>query len=209
MTSGIRVTPLRAELAGHFERFCERLTLYRAFGSDAVTTQVDSHDFSCHVVSKREKRKILKFILGFSLTVLACFAPVYSYAATNDEAVAFVEKAVSFAKENGKEAALMAFMDHKGQFVEGEFFLYAYDFKGTVLAHGGQSSLVGKNLIDMEDINGIMVIQELVKLARQGRGWLDYSWPDPLRDNTIQPKFGYVMKVDETWWLGSGLYPKE
>jgi signal transduction histidine kinase len=37
------------------------------------------------------------------------------------------------------------------------------------------------------------------------RGWLDYMWENP-QTGRVEPKVGYVMKVDDTWWLGSGIY---
>jgi cytochrome c len=125
---------------------------------------------------------------------------------TKAEVVAFVKNAVVYAKKNGKDKALKKFMDKKGGFVKGELYIYAYDFKGTVISHGGQPDLVGKNLIGMKDKNGVMVIQELIKLAAKGSGWLEYSWPNPVHNNAVETKLGYVEKVDDTWWLGSGMY---
>ena len=126
---------------------------------------------------------------------------------TRDEVVGFVKEAVAFAKANGKEAALKEFTKRDGKFVRGELYIYAYDFTGTVISHGGQPDLVGQNLIDMKDPNGVMVIQELIKLAKGNGGWLDYAWPNPLHGNAVEPKAGYVLKVDDTWFLGSGMYP--
>ncbi|MDD5712122.1 MAG: cache domain-containing protein [Smithellaceae bacterium] len=125
---------------------------------------------------------------------------------TKAEVVAFVKEAVAYAKENGKQKALKEFMNRKGPFVRGELYIYAYDFNGTVISHGGQPGLVGKNLIGMKDKNGVMVIQGLIKLAKSGGGWLRYLWPNPLHNNAVEPKLGYVEKVDDTWWLGSGMY---
>ena len=119
---------------------------------------------------------------------------------------AFVEKAVAYAGTNGKDAALTAFTAPGGEFHEGELYIYAYDFNGTVIAHGGDPKLVGKNLIDMKDPNGVPVISELVSLAKTGSGWLEYTWPNPANGNKEEPKLGYVEKVDDTWFLGSGTY---
>jgi signal transduction histidine kinase len=119
---------------------------------------------------------------------------------------AFVNKALAYAQTAGKEAALAAFTQKSGEFHQGQLYIYAYDFSGTVIAHGGDPTLVGKNLIDMTDPNGVHVIQELVRLATQGGGWLYYTWPNPAHDSTEEPKLGYVEKVDDTWFLGSGTY---
>jgi len=150
---------------------------------------------------------VVFFLAGFQAAVAAKKADVKASAVpTKAEVVAFVKSAVIYAKKNGKDKALKEFMNKKGQFIKGELYIYAYDFKGTVISHGGQPDLVGKNLIGMKDKNGVMVIQELIKLADKGSGWLEYSWPNPVHNNAIETKLGYVEKVDDTWWLGSGMY---
>jgi polar amino acid transport system substrate-binding protein len=126
--------------------------------------------------------------------------------ATKADVQAFVERAVAYAKANGKDAALKAFTQKGGEFHVGQLYIYAYDFSGRVIAHGGDAALVGKDLIGMTDPNGVKVIQELVRLATQGSGWLYYTWPNPAHENKQEPKLGYVVKVDDTWFLGSGTY---
>lgn len=125
--------------------------------------------------------------------------------ATREQVVSFVEEAVAYAKKNGKEKALAEFSDPEGDFKRGELYIYAYDFDGNNVAHGGNKAFVGQNLIDMKDPNGVMVIQELIKRAKDGSGWLEYMWENPATGQ-LEPKVGYVMKVDDTWWLGSGTY---
>lgn len=125
---------------------------------------------------------------------------------SREEVAAFVDEAVEYAEENGKEKALAEFTDQNGEFTRGDLYIYAYDFSGTVLAHGGDPSLVGQDLIDYEDPNGVKVIQKLVEIARdQGSGWLSYTWENP-ETGQQEPKQGYVVKVDDTWFLGSGTY---
>jgi cytochrome c len=125
---------------------------------------------------------------------------------TRADVQAFVDKAVEYARTNGKDAALRTFTSPGGEFHRGELYIYAYDFNGTVIAHGGDKTLVGKDLIGMKDTNGVMVISELVRLAKTGSGWLMYTWPNPAHGNKQEPKLGYVVKVDDTWFLGSGTY---
>jgi cytochrome c len=125
---------------------------------------------------------------------------------TRADVQAFVEKAVAYVAANGKAVALEAFTSPGGEFHKGTLYIYAYDFEGTVIAHGGDKTLVGKNLIDMKDTNGVEVIRELVRLAKTGSGWLYYTWPNPANGNAQEPKLGYVVKVDDTWFLGSGAY---
>jgi len=145
--------------------------------------------------------------VGASTTTASASANASSAAQpTRADVQAFVEKAVAYAGANGKDAALTAFTAPGGEFHEGELYIYAYDFNGTVIAHGGDKALVGKNLMNMKDPNGVPVISELVRLAKTGSGWLEYTWPNPANGNKEEPKLGYVVKVDDTWFLGSGTY---
>jgi polar amino acid transport system substrate-binding protein len=126
---------------------------------------------------------------------------------TQEDVVAFVNEALDYARNNPKEEVLAEFTDQDGKFVRGELYIYAYDYSCTVLAHGGNPSLVGQNLYNMEDANGVRVIRELAKLAEGGGGWLSYMWDNPVTGKN-EPKLGYVVPVDNTWFLGSGTYPE-
>ena len=125
---------------------------------------------------------------------------------TQADVQVFVKKAVASAQAHGKEAALATFTAPGGDFHQGELYIYAYDYEGTVIAHGGDPTLVGKNLIGMTDPNGVPVIKDLVGLAEKGGGWLYYTWPNPAHGGVQEPKLGYVLPVDRTWFLGSGTY---
>jgi signal transduction histidine kinase len=125
---------------------------------------------------------------------------------TKDEVKAFVEKALDFARTHPKDEALKAFTSKNGPFQQGSLYIFAYDFSGQVIAHGGDTSLVGKNLMGMKDPKGVPVIRELAKLANGGEGWLYYTWANPEHGGRQEPKLGYVMKVDDTWFIGSGTY---
>ena len=121
---------------------------------------------------------------------------------------AFVQEAVAFAREHGQHAALKEFSAPTGRFQRGELYVFAYDFDGNVLAHGGNPELVGQNLIDLTDANGKAMVRTFAELARKGSGWGEYVWPNPDHGNAEEVKFGYVAKVDDTWWLGTGTYAK-
>lgn len=120
-----------------------------------------------------------------------------------------VDGAVAYAQENGREKALEAFGDRDGEFVDGNRYIFAYDFEGRVLASPIQPELVGKNRSDEPDLYGALFIRDLVDAARGGTGLVYYSYPDPAKKMTPTIKLGYVRAVDEEWWLGSGIYPSE
>jgi len=46
-------------------------------------------------------------------------------------------------------------------------------------------------------------------VARIGNGFSYYIYPDPSRNMTQALKIGYVVNVDNTWFLGSGIYAND
>jgi polar amino acid transport system substrate-binding protein len=126
--------------------------------------------------------------------------------ATQGELVAFVKEAVAYAKANGKARALSEFSDRNGSFFRGELYIFAYDFNGTTIAHPVNPEKIGVNRLNETDAQGNYFIRELRDTARNGSGFVEYYYINPVHGNAVEPKLGFVMKVDDTWWLGSGIY---
>ncbi len=121
-----------------------------------------------------------------------------------------VESGVAYALENGNEAAFEAISDKEGAFVDKEgHYLYAYNFNGTLLAHPHLTERIGENLMQHEGAFGEKDIQMLAGAAGEGGGYVVFSWPNPENDNKPEIKIGYVLPVDDEWWLGSGVYLSE
>lgn len=147
-------------------------------------------------------KKVLYFVV---LGLFVCALAGISHAGnTPDEAKAMVKKAVAYVKENGKEKAFAEFNNPKGQFVEGELYIFVIDFNGKMLAHGSNQSLVGKDMIETKDPDGVYLFKEFIKTAKQGGGWVDYKWPHPATKK-VEPKTSYVEALDDLI-LGCGVY---
>jgi len=43
-------------------------------------------------------------------------------------------------------------------------------------------------------------------LAQQGGGFVFYRYPNPAHNMTPESKMSYVAPVDDTWYLGAGIY---
>ncbi|MDD3973587.1 MAG: cache domain-containing protein [Methanothrix soehngenii] len=129
--------------------------------------------------------------------------------AERDELVAFVNEALKYAQENGKEKALQAFNDPEGNFNRDGLYIFAYDYGGRNLALSHQPELVGTNRIDAQDPNGVYFIQQIIDMAKNGDGFTYYVYPDPSNNMTPELKLSYVMDVDGTWFLGSGIYSSD
>ena len=122
------------------------------------------------------------------------------------ELVAFVEEARQFAWENGMQKSLEVFNDPKGNFTRDGHYIFAYDYEGKTLALPYQPELIGTSRIDALDPNGVDFIRQAIDMARMGNGSTYYIYPDPSRNMTQTLKLSYVVNVDDTWFLGSGIY---
>ncbi len=134
--------------------------------------------------------------------------PPASSAIARERMIKFVDEAVAYVGQVGAAAALQEFSDPQGQFVRegGELYIYAYDFNCVCLAHGFTPELVGKDLSEQKDSRGLLMIRQLRDLAAgDGKGFLEYGWTDPATGQEGH-KLGYVVKIDDTFWLGSGIY---
>ena len=126
-----------------------------------------------------------------------------------DELVAYVDEALQFVHENGMEKALEVFNDLKGNFTRDGRYIFAYDYDGRTLALPYQPELIGTNRIDAKDPNGVDFVSQAIDAARMGNGFIYYTYPDASRNMTTALKLSYVVNVNDTWFLGSGIYTKD
>ncbi|MDO6488444.1 cache domain-containing protein, partial [Colwellia sp. 6_MG-2023] len=87
---------------------------------------------------------------------------------------------------------------------DGYIFIYKYD--GINIAHKEKPELEGKNLYNLKDPNGVLVIKELIDKAQDGGGYVEYMWHKPSKDMEVT-KLGYAKSIDKfQWMVGSGFY---
>ena len=122
------------------------------------------------------------------------------------ELASLVGEAIAYAERNGKDAALAEFNDRNGSFVRGNLYVYAFDYDGTTLALPHQPGLIGTDLSGLQDPYGVNYTRVEILLAQHGGGFVFYHYPNPARNMTLEPKMSFVRGVDETWWLGAGVY---
>jgi cytochrome c len=111
------------------------------------------------------------------------------------EAKALLDRAVAHVDSVGAEKAYADFNRPDGGFVDRDLYVYCVDMQGNTLAHGANPALVGKNLLDLKDVNGVQPVREGIRIAQTtGQGTFEYSWPNPI-SKKIEPKSTYVSKV--------------
>jgi two-component system, NarL family, sensor kinase len=87
---------------------------------------------------------------------------------------------------------------------DGYFYVYAND--GLNLVHPRQPELIGTNLWNMHDGDGVYVIRELIARGREGGGFQRYLWPKPSTGH-IERKLGYSVALPRWGWtMGTGIY---
>jgi quercetin dioxygenase-like cupin family protein len=121
------------------------------------------------------------------------------------ELASFVESAVVHIQEVGEEQAIKDFMDLNSSWVRGDVYIVAADFNGTSLCLPYMPDKVGTDRLNVTNDQGVYINRELRSIAQNGSGFYEYSWRNPI-SNQSEPKISYVTKVDDTWWLGAGIY---
>jgi signal transduction histidine kinase len=126
--------------------------------------------------------------------------------ATKDEAVAMVKKGVAFIKANGAEKSYAEITNKQGKFVDRDLYLVVYGLDGKCLAHGANEKQVGRDLIDLKDIDGKPFVRERVDMAKAKPAgfWQDYKFTNPVTKK-VEPKQMYCEKLDDTAVCG-GVY---
>ena len=145
----------------------------------------------------------------FAGIALALAATSGAHAATNaskEEAMAMVKKGIAFIKANGADKGYAEISNKAGQFVDRDLYLAVYSLDGKCLAHGANAKQIGKDLIDLTDVDGKYFIKERVALARSKPAgfWQDYKFTNPV-SKKVEPKTMYCEKLGETAVCG-GVY---
>ena len=146
-----------------------------------------------------------------ALTLASCLFGTHTVAkegnASAAEATTMVKKGVAFIKANGKEKGFAEISAKGGQFTDRDLYLTVYGMDGTVRAHGANEKMVGKNLLELKDIDGKAFIKERLEMARAKPSfWQDYKFTNP-STKKVEPKRMYCERLDESVICG-GIYKK-
>ncbi len=122
--------------------------------------------------------------------------------------VDMVKGAIGQIEKNGR-AAFPRFHDPTGPFKAKDAYIFVIDMDGLDLVNPGFPNLEGRNIMDLKDTHGKLLIREMFKVVQtMGSGWVDYMWPKPGESMSTQ-KSAYVgkAKMGDQWVLvGCGVY---
>jgi cytochrome c len=127
---------------------------------------------------------------------------------TAKDAIAMTERGAALIKAKGKDEMMKRINAKDPEFVQGSLYIDMRDlYTGVVLAHPINSTIVGKDLVDVPDANGKKYRREIIELAQaKGKGWVDYQYKNPT-SGKIEPKTTYILRVDDVV-LEAGIYKK-
>lgn len=133
---------------------------------------------------------VLLLCLGFAVQAAAPAAK-----SEKDRAVDMVKAAAELVGKVGPDKALLEIGRADGPFVEGELYVFAYDLNGVIVAHPRNAKLVGKNMLEVPDVDGKLFRKEIVEVARtKGTGWVDYKYKNA-ETGKVEEKTTWVRKV--------------
>ncbi|MFQ1777430.1 methyl-accepting chemotaxis protein [Aeromonas veronii] len=85
-------------------------------------------------------------------------------------------------------------------------YFFVYDFEGNTILLPMRTELEGKNRWNDKDAKGKLLIQEILKSARQGDGFTEY-WTAKPSIGRDAPKLAFTLVLDKYQWaIGTGFY---
>lgn len=147
----------------------------------------------------------LTLVVALLFAISAPSICVAAEVGSKDEAVAMVKRVQDRFKKDGPEATFAAVTNNDPAFLDRDLYPFIYKLDGVNVAHGARPTLVGKNLINIKDPEGVLLIRDMIEIANtKGAGWIDYKWPNPTT-NAIESKSSYVEKMGD-YVVGVGVY---
>lgn len=128
-------------------------------------------------------------IMSDKITYVRQFKP-YQWIVGTGEYVRTIEEDIQ--KEALQRIEKLKF-DHDGYFV-------ILEYTGKIILHGINNDLVGKNIVDMQGIDGKAVLGKIQQAARNKGGFIQYRW---YKQNAHQQsdKISYVVSIPEWNWV--------
>lgn len=175
-------------------------------------------------MSKRQG-SLKRQILGFSvvsiliMALIFIFISIYSIVSGNENRLErYRNELLANKKQELKHYTQIALISIANQSPEASIetlrslsygnndYFWINDLNHVMISHP-DPNLMGKDLSDLKDVNGVYFLRELVKVAKEKReGYAAYAWKK-LGEEKPSPKLSYVKEIPGSdWMLGTGVY---
>ena len=112
---------------------------------------------------------------------------------TREEARAMFDRVVAAVKAD-PAAALAKFNAGEDGFRDRDLYPFCVGPDGMMSAH---PDLLGKAADQIKDVDGKMVVEEMIKVAQEGKvAEVEYKWPQPGSTEPL-PKVSFVTKIND------------
>ncbi|MEX0319091.1 MAG: cache domain-containing protein [Ruegeria sp.] len=85
-------------------------------------------------------------------------------------------------------------------------FFFVYDYDGNNLVSPRQTEFINRNWEGLTDRDGTPVVDEFIRLARQGAGWHNFVWQKPSTGEEAMMVAYVVGLQDWQWAVGTGIF---
>jgi cytochrome c len=141
--------------------------------------------------------RILKFI-AVAIALIAGAPAAIAAQPTKDDAITMVKKAIATIKADGTDKAYAEISTPGGKFVDGEIYVVVQGFDGMTLAHATNPKLIGKNMMEVQDVDGKYFARDMATRGqKEASFWYDFKFVNPVTKK-IQVKDMYCESVAPT-----------
>lgn len=114
-------------------------------------------------------------------------------------------RAISLLEAEG-DAALPKLSDRQGRFVDRDLYIVVFDPSVTIRAHGFNNRLIGVNMTESRDPDGVPFGQLIVRSGQTSPdgGWVNFKFTNPVT-RKIEPKAMFVRRTG-TYIVCCGVY---
>ncbi len=127
---------------------------------------------------------------------------------TAEEAQDMVARAIAYYDEVGHDAAINKFnIDPAPEFLDRDLYIFVVGPSETIIAHAFNPDLVGVDINTVVDADGNVIGTGMMEAARDGEGWIDYKWADPITGKNHMKSSWVVRHGDNVF--GVGIYMPE
>lgn len=118
-----------------------------------------------------------------------------------------IKKAVNYAKREGAQELFKHINNPRGEFRQGDLYLWAYDLQGFAFAHGRNFAMVGQDRLHWKDYYGKERNKIIIDIAQgKGNGWIEYYEKGGIRKIAYFSTFN-DSRTGKTFIVGGGYYP--
>lgn len=153
------------------------------------------------------KKRVKWFSMCFAVLFASSAISAGAETITPKQVVDHVNKAVQLVIDEGEAEAFKKLTDPNSAWVDGDLYVFVYDFDGNIVAHLNKK-LEGKNLLKIKDIKGTVFAAEFIRIAKTpaGEGWTEYWWPKP-GEKKASLKTSFIKRVPgKELLIGVGTY---